>query len=182
MTTADLRAKAATIELLLLDVDGVLTDGKLVYTDDGAQAKAFHVRDGAGIKFWQGTGKRVAIISGRDSRGVDVRAKELGITPCLQNRKDKRPAFCEVLAACNVSPTQVACMGDDLPDLPLMLQAGVSIAPADACAEVRAIATHVTAAKGGEGAVREAIEWLMTHAGTWPAVVVRFQARHEVTT
>jgi 3-deoxy-D-manno-octulosonate 8-phosphate phosphatase (KDO 8-P phosphatase) len=170
----NLTDRAARISVLLLDVDGVLTDGRLTYTEAGAEAKTFHVRDGSALKFWQGTGRRVAIISGRASRAVELRAAELGITPVLLDRKDKRPAFAEVLSVLAVDPAEVCVMGDDLPDLPLIRAAGLSVAPADACREVRAAATITTAASGGHGAVREAIEWLMTLQGTWADLVARF--------
>ncbi|CAN5365922.1 HAD hydrolase family protein [soil metagenome] len=172
---SDLATRAARIELLLLDVDGVLTDGRLHYTDTGSESKTFHVRDGAGLKFWQGAGKRAAIISGRDSKAVELRAAELGLTPVLLGRKDKVPAYREVLAATGLKPDQVCAMGDDLPDLPLLMASGISIAPADACAEVIAVATYVTNAPGGHGAVREAIEWLLELQGKWDAIVERFR-------
>lgn len=103
----DLVARAARIKLLLLDVDGVLTDGGIFYTNDGHELKRFHVRDGSGLKFWQLAGNRVAIISGRQSPAVDVRAAELGIEPVLQRRNDKLVAFQEVLAATGVTADEV---------------------------------------------------------------------------
>lgn len=168
-------SRAARIELLLLDVDGVLTDGGIIYADDGTEIKRFHVRDGAGLKAWQLAGHRVAILSGRRSPAVERRAAELGITIVLQGRADKRPAFEEVLAASGLSPDQVCAIGDDLPDLPVLRRAGLAVAVADACPEVRAIADYVTTVPGGTGAVRDAAEWLLKLQGKWAAVVAGYQ-------
>ncbi len=166
--------RVAKIELLLLDVDGVLTDGSVVYSDSGFELKRFHVRDGSGLKFWQLAGKRAAIISGRRSSAVDVRAAELGIAPVLQGQADKLPAFERVLAECGVRPEQVCAIGDDLAELPILKRVGVAVAVADACAELRENADYVTAVPGGRGAVRETVEWLMKQQGTWAGIVARF--------
>jgi 3-deoxy-D-manno-octulosonate 8-phosphate phosphatase (KDO 8-P phosphatase) len=171
---SDLAARAAKIELLLLDVDGVLTDGGIVYTDAGSEIKRFHVRDGSGLKFWHIAGKRSAIVSGRSSIAVERRAAELNIGIVLQGRTEKLPAFEAVLAETGMRPEQVCAIGDDLPDLPVLRQAGLAVAVADACAEVRAAADYVTAVPGGHGAVRDAIEWLLRLQGTWDDLVRRF--------
>ncbi|MFO0798860.1 MAG: HAD hydrolase family protein [Gemmataceae bacterium] len=172
---SDLAARAARIRLLLLDVDGVLTDGRVVYADDGTEVKRFHVRDGSGLKFWRDAGKRAAIVSGRSSSAVTRRAAELGIAPVLQAQADKRPAFERVLAEVGVAAAEVCAVGDDLPDLPVLLLTGLAVAVADAAPEVRAAADYVTVAPGGAGAVREAIEWLMTLTGEWQRVVASFR-------
>ena len=171
---SDLAARSAVIELLLLDVDGVLTDGAVVYTDGGDEIKRFHVRDGSGLKLWHLAGKRSAIVSGRMSRAVERRAAELGIAPVLQGRPEKLPAFEEVLAATGLRAEQVCATGDDLPDLPVLRRAGLAIAVADACAEVRAAADYVTTTPGGRGAVREAVEWLLKLQGRWDGIVAEF--------
>jgi len=171
-----LTARAARIELLLLDVDGVLTDGGIVYADDGSETKRFHVRDGSGLKFWQLAGKRAAVVSGRNTPVVERRAAELGLAPVLQGRGDKLPAFEEVLAATGFRPDQVCAIGDDLLDLPVLLRAGLAVAVADACPEVRAAAHYATAVPGGAGAVRDAIEWLLKLQGAWEPIVARFRA------
>lgn len=171
----DLPARAARIKLLLLDVDGVLTDGGIYYTNDGHELKRFHVRDGSGLKFWQLAGNRAAIISGRQSTAVDVRAAELGIAPVLQRRADKLPAFHEILAATSVTADEVCAVGDDLPDLPVLTRAGLAVAVADACPEVRAAADYVTTAPGGHGAVRDAIEWLLKLQGRWDATIAGYR-------
>src|SRR6059058_459276 len=167
--------RAARIELLLLDVDGVLTDGGIVYADNGVEVKRFHVRDGSGLKLWQLAGKRAAIVSGRSSPAVTRRAAELGVAPVLQGHPDKLAAFAAVLAETGFGPEQVCAVGDDLPDLPVLRRCGLAVAVADACPEVRAAADYVTAVPGGHGAVRDAVEWLLTLQGRWAAVVERFR-------
>lgn len=171
---ADLAARAAAIELLLLDVDGVLTDGSVIYADDGSELKRFHVRDGSGLKLWRAAGKRVAIVSGRKSVAVERRAAELGISPVLQGRDDKIAALTEVLTATGLRPEQVCAVGDDLPDVPVLRRCGLAVAVADACPELRAVATYVTTTPGGRGAVREAIEWLLKASGRWNELVARY--------
>jgi 3-deoxy-D-manno-octulosonate 8-phosphate phosphatase (KDO 8-P phosphatase) len=172
----DLPARAAAIELLLLDVDGVLTDGRVTYTDAGDEIKRFHVRDGSGLKVWRSFGLKAAVISGRTSKAVERRAKELGLEPVIQGRSDKLPAFRDLLAEMNLTPEQVCAIGDDLPDLPVLVRCGLSVAVADACAEVRSAAYHTTTAVGGAGAVREAIEWALKLRGQWDGVVDGFRA------
>ena len=164
---APLADRAARIELLLLDVDGVLTDGAIIYADNGVELKRFHVRDGSGLKLWRLAGKRAAIVSGRSSPVVEKRAAELGIALVLQGRGEKLPAFEALLAETGLRPEQVCAVGDDLPDLPILLRAGLAVAVADACPEVRAAADYITAVPGGHGAVRDAIEWLLKLQGKW---------------
>lgn len=171
-----LATRAAAIELLLLDVDGVLTDGRVTYTDAGDEIKRFHVRDGSGIKIWQSLGLKVAVISGRTSRAVERRAKELGINPVIQGRSDKLDAFYDLLAELNLRPDRVCAIGDDLPDLSVLVRCGLSVAVADACPEVRAAAQHITTSAGGAGAVREAIEWMLQLRNQWTEVVNGFRA------
>ncbi len=173
--TPELATRAAAIELLLLDVDGVLTDGSVIYSDDGREWKRFHVRDGSGLKLWHNAGKRSAIVSGRSSVAVERRAAELGIRPVLQGREDKLAAFAEVLAVTGLKPEQVCAIGDDLPDVPVLRRCGLSVAVADACAEAQAAATYTTTAPGGHGAVREAIEWLLKLQGRWSELTARYQ-------
>jgi 3-deoxy-D-manno-octulosonate 8-phosphate phosphatase (KDO 8-P phosphatase) len=169
-----LAERAAKIELLLLDVDGVLTDGGILYSDDGRELKRFHVRDGSGLKLWQVAGKRAAIVSGRSSPAVARRAAELGISPVLQGCAEKLPAFEAILDTTGLRPEQVCAIGDDLPDLPVLRRAGLAVAVADACFEVRGVADYVTALPGGAGAVRDAIEWLCKLQGTWAGIVARY--------
>ena len=162
------------IKLLLLDVDGVLTDGRITYTGSGDDIKNFHVRDGSGLKMWMGLGKKVAILSGRTSETVSRRAKELGIATVKQGQADKLPAVRAILAELGLTPEQACAMGDDLPDLTVFRHCAMGIAVADACDELKQAAAFVTKAPGGAGAVREAIEWLLKQSGQWPGVVEGF--------
>ena len=170
-----LAARAARIRVLLLDVDGVLTDGSIIYAENGVELKRFHVRDGSGLKLWQLAGNRAAIISGRTSVAVEVRAAELGVSPVLQGRTDKVPAFAEMLEMLDVGAAEVCAVGDDLPDWPLLRAAGLGVAVADACPELRAAADYVTAAPGGRGAVRDCIEWLLKLQGRWEPLLARYR-------
>jgi 3-deoxy-D-manno-octulosonate 8-phosphate phosphatase (KDO 8-P phosphatase) len=172
----DLRERCARIEMLVLDVDGVLTDGGIVYGDDGVEIKHFHVRDGSGLKLWQREGKRAAVISGRQSRAIEVRAAELGVTPVIQGAADKLAAYRDLLAGAALRPEQVCCVGDDVPDLPLLRNCGLAVAVGDACPEARADAHYVTRAPGGRGAVREAIELILRAQGRWDGVIERYRA------
>jgi 3-deoxy-D-manno-octulosonate 8-phosphate phosphatase (KDO 8-P phosphatase) len=170
-----LSARAQKIQLLILDVDGVLTDGSLYYSDNGIETKRFHVRDGSGLKLWQLTGKRAAVISGRTSAAVANRAMELGLSPVKQGcGADKRKAFGDVLAELNLQPEQCCAIGDDLPDLPLFLKCGLSIAVNDACPEIQQAASYITRSNGGRGAVREAVEWLLKLTGEWGDLVAKY--------
>ena len=173
--TADLRERAAKIKLLVLDVDGVLTDGSIVYTDAGAEIKSFHVRDGSAIKIWREAGGTVAILSGRRSAAVDRRALELGISVVVQGASEKLAAFERILNETGFRAEQACAVGDDLPDLPVLMCCGLGVAVADACLEVREAAQYVTAAPGGRGAVREVVEWLLRGRGQWAGVVDRFR-------
>ncbi len=150
-----------SIRLLVLDVDGVLTDGRLWYGANGEELKGFHVRDGLGIKAAMAAGITVAIISGRQSSAVSQRCRELGIRHLVQGCADKGAAFKALCAELGVDAAHVACVGDDTADLPMLSLAGLSIAVADAHPMVRAAATRVTALAGGHGAVREVCDWLV---------------------
>ena len=170
-----LAERCAAIELLVLDVDGVMTDGSIHVDDNGVETKVFHVRDGAGIAYWKRLGKRVAIISGRSCRAVDHRAAELGIDRLYQGRLDKRPVLEEVLRLENLSAHQACVMGDDLADIPALKMAGLAVTVADAVAEVKAVVDHVTQRSGGCGAVREVIGWLLQAQGRWTEVTKRYE-------
>jgi 3-deoxy-D-manno-octulosonate 8-phosphate phosphatase (KDO 8-P phosphatase) len=170
-----LQDRCAAIELLVVDVDGVLTDGGIVHGSGGVELKQFHVRDGSGLKIWQFVGKRAALITGRRSKLVDVRAAELGIDPVIQGAPEKMPAYRELLRAGGWAPGQVCYVGDDVPDLPVLCNCGLAVAVADAAPEVIAAAHYVTRAAGGRGAVREAIELILRCQGHWQTVVERFR-------
>lgn len=173
--TSAWQERAAGIELLLLDVDGVLTDGRIIYGDGGMEIKAFHVRDGSGLKLWQLAGKRAGILTGRSSPVVERRARELGLEPVIQGAADKGAAFDQVVRELGLTAHQVAYMGDDIPDLPVLQRCGLPLAVADACPEVKEAAVLVTRALGGHGAVREAVEALLKAQGHWDEVIVRFR-------
>jgi 3-deoxy-D-manno-octulosonate 8-phosphate phosphatase (KDO 8-P phosphatase) len=149
------------VRLLVLDVDGVLTDGRLYYDATGEVLKVFHVRDGYGIKAVQRAGIQVAVISGRGSPALTRRCAELGIAEQLQNAGDNATALALLCAKLDVPFRACAYVGDDLPDAPAMKQVGLAVAVADAHAEVRRIAHRCTRLPGGAGAVREVCEWLL---------------------
>jgi 3-deoxy-D-manno-octulosonate 8-phosphate phosphatase (KDO 8-P phosphatase) len=149
------------IRLLVLDVDGVLTDGRLRYGPQGESEKLFHVRDGYGIKTVLAAGIAVAVISGRNSQAVARRCEELGIRHVRQGIEDKASALQELFATLGIHARQCACVGDDEPDVPLMRQAGFAVAVADAHPTATAIAHRRTRLPGGAGAVREVCDWLL---------------------
>jgi 3-deoxy-D-manno-octulosonate 8-phosphate phosphatase (KDO 8-P phosphatase) len=159
------------IEVLVLDVDGVLTDGTVIYSDAGQELQAFHVRDGSGLSLWRKAGKRSAIVTGRGSKALERRAAELGIDPVMLRVTDKAAAFADVLKKLAVAPERVGVVADDLPDLPMMRRAGVAFAVGDAALEVHAAADLTTSLVGGRGAVREAIEWLLKAQDRWDKLV-----------
>jgi 3-deoxy-D-manno-octulosonate 8-phosphate phosphatase (KDO 8-P phosphatase) len=163
--------KAKKLKLLILDVDGVLTDGKLFFDNDGNEYKSFHARDGHGIKLLRQTGVEVAIISGRKSNSVALRMKSLGIEHVYQGHENKISAFNEVLQKLNMTPDQAAHMGDDLLDLPLMTRVGLSIAVADANFAVIERADWCTHLSGGNGAVREVCDFIMQAQGHFDDVL-----------
>lgn len=174
MTTTEAKQRAQAIRLLLLDVDGVLSDGSIVYDSDGRESKRFHIHDGLGIKLLQQYNIQVGIITGRVSPMVERRARELGIELLIQGREDKAAAMHEAIQQLSVTPDAVAYMGDDLPDLAAILQAGLGIAPANAVSIVRQHANLVTAATGGHGAVREAAEFILAAQGQLDAIHARY--------
>lgn len=157
------------ILLLVLDVDGVLTDGSIWLGQDGYEMKRFHVRDGLGIKTWMKLGYHVAVISGRQSAAVQRRMDELGVTLVYQGAKNKQQALSEVMDRTGLSLAQIAHIGDDWPDVPVMRRVGYPIAVADADRVVRKAAAFVTKLPGGMGAVREAIDHLLVAKGTTEA-------------
>jgi 3-deoxy-D-manno-octulosonate 8-phosphate phosphatase (KDO 8-P phosphatase) len=156
-------------------VDGVLTDGQIVLTPNGEEIKAFHVRDGAGLKLWQATGRAVAIITGRSGPAVSRRAQELGIERVRLGSLDKLADLNLAMDELGVTPAQVAAMGDDLADLPMLRAAALAMAPSDAVQEVREEADYVTRAPGGGGAVREAVEWLLKACDEWAPLLRKVQ-------
>ena len=165
----------ATIQLLLLDCDGVLTDGGVTWSEDGIEQKTFHIRDGLGIKLWQQAGGQVGIVTGRSSRVVEWRARELGIDFVRQGVGDKLAVVADLVAAAGLGWEAVAYVGDDLPDLPVVSRVGLGVAVADACPELRAAAGLVTSLPGGQGAVRELIERLLKARGGWEDLIASYR-------
>lgn len=155
------------IKLLLLDVDGVLTDGRIIFDANGVESKFFNVKDGHGIKLLQKAGLEVGIISGRKSQVVTNRAAELGIVRVFQGAHNKLEPFLQILAETGLDETEVAFMGDDIIDLPVMKRAGLSAAPADAAGETILHAHFVSRNRGGWGAVRELCDLLLKGQGKW---------------
>jgi len=168
--------KAKKLKLLLLDVDGVLTDGKLFFDNDGNEYKSFHARDGHGIKLLQQTGVVVAVISGRKSQIVEQRMKQLGVAHVYQGHENKLSAFQEIIEKIAVTPEQVAHVGDDVLDLPVMIRVGLAVAVQDAVPEVKQHADWCTTLSGGCGAVREVCDLIMQAQGSFNDVVNRYLA------
>jgi 3-deoxy-D-manno-octulosonate 8-phosphate phosphatase (KDO 8-P phosphatase) len=166
-----LAARCRGLKLLLSDVDGVMTDGTVLLLPDGGEAKAFHIRDGLGIVLAQRAGLRTGLVTGRSSAVVERRAAELGMAVVRQGVRDKGQALREILAAEGLRAEEVAYIGDDVNDLPVLTEVGLSAAPADAPLEVRLSAFMVTEARGGQGCLREFVEAILRARGEWDAVV-----------
>jgi 3-deoxy-D-manno-octulosonate 8-phosphate phosphatase (KDO 8-P phosphatase) len=166
-----LTEKAKKLKLLILDVDGVLTDGKLFFDNQGNEYKSFHARDGHGIKLLRQSGVEVAVISGRKSNSVALRMKNLGIEHVYQGHENKRDAFNEIIEKLGITPEQAAHVGDDLLDLPIMIRVGLAIAVADANFAVKQHADWCTTLSGGQGAVREVCDFIMQAQGRFDEVL-----------
>lgn len=164
------------IRLLLLDVDGVLTDGRIIYDNNGIESKAFNVRDGHGLKMLQRAGVRIGIITGRESAIVTHRAQELGIEFVYQGAKDKLVPYQQIMAVTGFSDENVAYVGDDVVDLPILRRVGCSFTVADACAEVKPHVDYITNCAGGCGAVREICDMLLRASGRWDDITSRYFA------
>jgi len=172
-----LETRLQQIELILSDVDGVLTDGVLDYGHDGAESKRFHVRDGLGIKLWRAAGWRFGMVSARSSHLVKVRATELGVDLVRQGHEEKLPVVEQLLQDLGLKPEQLCYIGDDLPDLACIEFAGVGATVADAVAEVRGAAELVTKANGGSGAIRELVETILKAQRRWDDLIRRYRFR-----
>lgn len=162
------------IKLLILDVDGVLTDGRIIFDSNGVESKFFNVKDGHGIKMLQRSGIEVGIISGRESQVVYNRAVELGIGQVYQKSLDKLVPYRQMLEATGLSDEQVAFMGDDVIDIPLLKRVGFAAAPADAVQEVFPLAHFISKNRGGWGAVREVCDLILKAQGNWESVTSRY--------
>jgi 3-deoxy-D-manno-octulosonate 8-phosphate phosphatase (KDO 8-P phosphatase) len=167
--------KLKHIRLLLLDVDGVMTDGRIIYDGNGLETKCFNVKDGHGIKMLQRHGIEVGIITGRTSVVVDFRARELGIALLYQGALKKLECYEDVKLKTGLEDSQIAYMGDDVIDVPVMRRVGFSAAPPDALPEVLAVADFVSASGGGKGAVREVCDLILKGRGAWSEIVARYE-------
>ena len=169
--SSDVLARAAKIRLLICDVDGVLTDGRLYFTADGHELKSFHARDGHGLKLLQRTGVQAAVISGRSSPAVALRMSSLGIEHVFQGRENKLEPFQELLGRLDLKAEQAAFVGDDVLDLPLLRRVGLAVAVADAHFTLRETVHWVTAQPGGLGAVREVCDLIMLAQGRLQGII-----------
>ena len=170
----NLEAACQKVQLILSDVDGVMTDGGIIYDNQGIEIKRFHVRDGLGIKLWQRGGGRFGIITARNSHIVKLRSTELGIEIVRQGFSDKLPAAQEIVRDIGLTMDAVCYIGDDLTDLPVLRHAGVAATVADSANEVREASQLVTQARGGHGAVREIIEFIMKAQQRWDDAIAKY--------
>ena len=173
----DKKAKLDAIRMLVLDVDGVMTDGTIVVDSEGRESKFFSVLDGHGIKMWKRAGLQTAFLSGRKSGPTKQQADELAIDYCLEDCKDKLVCLRELMRLSGLSIEQIAYVGDDLPDLPVIRCAGFAAAVANAVDEVKKAADYITTRKGGQGAVREVIEYILKKTGKWEGLMKKYLAK-----
>ncbi len=174
MIEKGLAEKAGRVRLILMDVDGVLTDGGLFYLADGSEVKVFNVRDGAGIKLAQRAGIRTGIISGRESEAALRRAEELGMEEIHQQVEDKKATYEEIIGRLEVADEEVCFIGDDLVDLPVMRRVGLPAAPCDAHPSVLGYVSLVASRGGGRGAVREVIDLILQAKDKWREVTAPY--------
>ncbi|PQO32160.1 phenylphosphate carboxylase subunit delta [Bremerella cremea] len=167
----NLEQKCQAIELLITDVDGVLTDGGVILNNEGVESKQFHIRDGFGLRLWRQAGFKCGVITGRNSQVVRLRAQELGMDIVRQGIQDKATVAEELLQKFNLQPKQLAYVGDDLIDLGVIRLAGLGIAVADAADEVKAAADYTTKTPGGKGAIREVVELILKAKKVWNDII-----------
>ena len=172
----EVESRAARVRLLLLDCDGVLTDGRITPVEGGEELKSFHTRDGHGLVMLHRAGLRSGIISGRRSRLVELRAADLGVTFVRQGALNKVEVFESLLSEANVEAAHAAYVGDDVVDIPLMRRCALAVAVADATPDTRAAAHYVTRLRGGFGAVREVCELILKAQGRWDELMKRYLA------
>ncbi|GGA85624.1 haloacid dehalogenase [Arenimonas soli] len=174
LSESDLRDRAGRIRLACFDVDGTLTDGRLIYDGEGRESKAFHVLDGQGIKLLEENGVTVALVTARRNAAVQARARDLGLQHVFAGVKDKGAVLLQLCETLELTPAQATHMGDDLPDLPALLQVGLAAAPANAHPWVAERVHWQSRARGGEGAVRELCDLILDAKGLRQAVLDRF--------
>jgi 3-deoxy-D-manno-octulosonate 8-phosphate phosphatase (KDO 8-P phosphatase) len=170
----DLAARCQPIDLILSDVDGVLTDGGVIFDNQGIEIKRFHIRDGLGIKLWQRAGHHFGLVTGRASHIVQIRAVELGVDIVRQGIDDKLSAVKQIMADLRLRPEQVCYVGDDLPDLPVLRHVGLAVVVGDGCEELHRAAHYATQAHGGRGALREVIEMILKAQSRWDDVLQKY--------
>ena len=175
MTNLALDQRCQAIRLILSDVDGVLTDGGLMFDNQGIESKRFHVRDGMGIRLWHKAGYRFGLITHRSSHIVKLRVAELEIEILRQGIDDKLAAMQGIVKELRLAPAQVCYLGDDLPDLPVVRAVGLGVAVADACAELRQAAHYVATLPGGSGAVRETVELILKAQARWEDLIQTYR-------
>lgn len=171
----NLKEKLKKIKLLMLDVDGIMTDGRIIMNDEGCETKHFNVRDGHGLKILQRFNIKVAIITGRQSKVVSHRARDLDITDVYQKVYNKKEVFEKILKKYKLSPDETAFMGDDIVDIPVLNRVGFSATVADASDVVKKQVDYITGHKGGKGAVREVCEMILQAQGKWAEIVARYE-------
>jgi len=174
MSEIELERRAGRIKLLLMDCDGVLTDGRITLLDDGDELKSFHTRDGHGLVLLHRAGLRSGIISGRTAKAVERRARDLGVSFVYQGILDKIATFDELTSRESLDDAEIAYIGDDVTDIPLMNRVGLAVAVADAVAETRAASHYTTELTGGFGAVREVCELILKVQGHWNGLMNRY--------
>lgn len=170
-SSAVLRKAARGVKLVILDVDGVLTDGGIIMDNTGNEFKRFHVRDGHGIKLLMAAGIQVALITGRYSKVVEFRAKDLGITEVYQRCHIKSVAFEDLIGKLGIKESETAYVGDDIVDIPILRRVGFPVVVADGAVEAKAVSAYVTKTKGGYGAVREVAEFILKAKGLWNGII-----------
>jgi len=163
------------ITWVIMDVDGVLTDGSIIIDSRGVETKSFNVWDGAGIKYLHRVGLKTALVTGRSSQAVEARAAELGVTEVIQDAKDKLQAYEALLQKHGLSDEEVAYIGDDLTDLPMLRRVGFAACVPEAPEEVKSVCDHVTSRPGGKGAVRELVESILKCQGRWQQILKRYE-------
>jgi 3-deoxy-D-manno-octulosonate 8-phosphate phosphatase (KDO 8-P phosphatase) len=164
----------SSIDWLILDVDGVLTDGTILLRGDGSESKQFHIQDGHGIKLWMRAGGDITLLSGRASMATQCRAEQLNIKHVFQDCKQKLPVLKEFLDRLQIDPERVAYVGDDLLDIPGVRHVGFGVAVSNAVQELKDQADYITVRSGGQGAVREVVEYILKRAGKWDALMERY--------
>ena len=166
--------KIRKVKLLISDVDGVLTDGRIIVNDEGIESKQFNVRDGHGLKMLSRYGMDTVLVTGRKSKTVEWRAADLAISELHQGIWDKGAVFDEIIKRRGLLPEETACIGDDLVDIPMMRKAGFSVAVADAAADVLRVADFVTVHRGGKGAIREVCDLILKVQSRWDDVAAHY--------